>query len=141
MLYPTVYLKIPTNSGKNNTHGMLLKVYATDKVSVITLEFEIIESTLYKIDWCVIKLFSEIGLQDPEFAYGARIAWGRNMNTEGHWNEVSIWGVENFGLPGDRYITDININDMTWWFKYNHDRLLFILRNGQAQSVQHKNNL
>ena len=58
------------------------------------------------------------------------------MDTISQWDDVAIWGIEMFGLPGERYITEININDMTWWFRDPHDRLVFVLRNGLAQCIQ-----
>jgi hypothetical protein len=36
--------------------------------------------------------------------------------------------MEMFGLPGDRYITDANVNDMTWWFRNEQDALLMTLK-------------
>jgi len=58
------------------------------------------------------------------------------MDTMSHWDDVAIWTFENFGLPGERYVTDINVNDMTWWFRTEQDRLVFVLRNGLARCTQ-----
>lgn len=49
---------------------------------------------------------------------------------------MATWGLETFGLPGNRYITEINVNEMTWWFREPEDRMLFVLRNGQARCIQ-----
>ena len=75
-------------------------------------------------------------MKDLDFPHGAKITWGRPMSTITHWNEVATWGIETFGLPGDRYITDINIDEMIWWFREPRDQTLFILRNGSAQCIQ-----
>ena len=75
-------------------------------------------------------------MQDPNFPHGAQIAWGRSYDTITAWDEIATWGVEFFGLPGDRYVTDININDMTWWFRDPRDQTLFVLRNGLARCIQ-----
>jgi hypothetical protein len=75
-------------------------------------------------------------LQDPEFPHGAQLAWGREYDTITKWDEVAIWGIETFGLAGSRYITEINVNEMVWWFRDPQDRLLFILRNGRAQCIE-----
>jgi hypothetical protein len=75
-------------------------------------------------------------LQDPNFIYGARMAWGRQMDNIKQWDDVAIWAIETFGLSGNLYITDINVNDMTWWFRTEQDRLLFVLRNGTAQCIE-----
>jgi hypothetical protein len=75
-------------------------------------------------------------LQDPNFIYGARMVWGRQMDNIKQWDDVAIWAIETFGLSGNLYITDINVNDMTWWFRTEQDRLLFVLRNGTAQCIE-----
>ena len=41
--------------------------------------------------------------------------------------------VEVFGLPGDRYITDVNVDDMTFWFRDHRDALLFKLSHGHSR--------
>lgn len=79
-------------------------------------------------------------MQDPDFVYGARIDWGWRMDQLDQWDDVAVWGVEHFGLPGDRYVTDVNVNDMTWWFKTEQDRLLFVLRNGSAKCIKLQSN-
>jgi len=58
------------------------------------------------------------------------------MDTVSQWDDVCIWAIEMFGLPGERYITEINVNDMTWWFRDAQDRLVFVLRNGLARCIQ-----
>jgi hypothetical protein len=75
-------------------------------------------------------------LQEPDFAYGAQVNWGYSMDTVSQWDDVCIWAIEMFGLPGERYITEINVNDMTWWFRDAQDRLVFVLRNGLARCIQ-----
>jgi hypothetical protein len=75
-------------------------------------------------------------LKDPKYPHGAKIVWGRPLDTITQWDEVAAWGIETFGLPGDRYITDININEMIWWFRDPCDQILFTLRNGSAQCIR-----
>ena len=43
--------------------------------------------------------------------------------------------VEIFGLPGDRYVTEIAIDNMTFWFRERQDALLFKLCHGHAELV------
>ena len=50
------------------------------------------------------------------------------MNSMYRWNEVVANAVELFGLPGDRYITDVNENSMTWSFDDHRDAMLFQLK-------------
>ncbi len=40
------------------------------------------------------------------------------------WNETCADIVEHFGLPGDRYTTEINENEMKFFFKDERDALL-----------------
>jgi hypothetical protein len=44
------------------------------------------------------------------------------------WNEVCIWAIEYFGLPGDRFETRANVNYMEFIFKSRKDALLMALR-------------
>jgi hypothetical protein len=74
-------------------------------------------------------------LKSNDFPYGASVRWVRTADWVSHWHEISIWSTETFGLPGDRYIVDFNVNDMTWWFGTADDRLIFLLRNGTAKLV------
>jgi hypothetical protein len=41
-------------------------------------------------------------------------------------------GMEMFGLPGGRYVTDANVTDMTWYFKDPQDALLMTLKFSEA---------
>ena len=76
------------------------------------------------------------GLKDPNFTHGAKIRWGHGANTNRQWDDVATWGIETFGLPGDRYVTDLHVNYMTWWFQDPRDQTLFVLRNGLARCIQ-----
>lgn len=67
-------------------------------------------------------------MQDPEFAHPVRINWGPNMSRISEWDEVTIWGIDHFGLPGQRYITDLSADYMTWIFKDAKDALIFRLK-------------
>jgi hypothetical protein len=48
------------------------------------------------------------------------------------WNVVAAEAMELFGLPGDRYITDIGEHSMTWSFRSEQDALLFKLKFSEA---------
>lgn len=50
------------------------------------------------------------------------------MNNTYRWNEVTAQACELFGLPGDRYITDISEQSMTWSFRSDQDAVLFRLK-------------
>ena len=56
-----------------------------------------------------------------------RIPWvTRNRPTT--WNEVCAWVLEEFGLPGDRYITHPDLDAMTYLFRDSKDAVLMTLR-------------
>jgi hypothetical protein len=67
-------------------------------------------------------------LTDPEFNYPVTVRWGRGADTMDYWDQLSIASIEMFGLPGDRFITDIGEHAMTWTFRDSRDALLFKLR-------------
>jgi len=52
------------------------------------------------------------------------------------WNHTLSNIVELFGLPGDRYVTDVSANDMTFWFRDHRDALLFRLCHGNSRLRQ-----
>jgi hypothetical protein len=44
------------------------------------------------------------------------------------WDDVCIYAIEHYGLPGEKYITDISVDRMVWSFKDPKDALMFKLR-------------
>jgi hypothetical protein len=62
-----------------------------------------------------------------------RLHWQHSLNEMQQWNEALARVVEVFGLPGARYITDVTINNMTFWFHDHRDALLFKLCHGHAE--------
>jgi hypothetical protein len=62
-----------------------------------------------------------------------RLHWQHSLNEMQRWNEALARVVEVFGLPGVRYITDVTINNMTFWFRDHRDALLFKLCHGHAE--------
>jgi hypothetical protein len=46
------------------------------------------------------------------------------------WNEILARTVEQFGLPGGRYMTNINTDWMDWHFVSEQDATIFILEHG-----------
>ena len=124
------------NNGSVNTLGTPWSILDMDKVSAITSTYKTIDCITNEIGLDAIPSLELCGLQDPEFSHGAHLAWGRPYDTITKWDSVATWGIETFGLPGDRYITEINLNEMVWWFRDPQDRLLFVLRNGQARCIE-----
>jgi hypothetical protein len=61
-----------------------------------------------------------------------RIPWSREYDNEYKWNEVCVWAVEWFGLPGKRFQTHANVDYMDFVFESNKDALMMaIMWNGQ----------
>ena len=44
------------------------------------------------------------------------------------WNQACAWAMEQFGLPGDRYITHLNSETMHFLFRDPEDAILMTLR-------------
>jgi hypothetical protein len=62
-------------------------------------------------------------LREPEFNYPVTVYWGQGADTMHYWNELCASSLEMFGLPGDRFITDISAEAMTWIFRSDKDAL------------------
>lgn len=114
--------------GRNSLQQMLYLVCATDKVSAI---FSVLQTTYYSLQERLIGVtpISRITtLKDEIYQYPVVIPWSSKLDTVTAWNEICAQGMEMFGLPGNRYITEANTNDMTWYFKDPKDALLMTLK-------------
>ena len=60
-----------------------------------------------------------------DFPWASRIVWHPGSMS---WNEICAQVVEQFGLPGDRYITEVGLLDIGFVFKNPQDLLLFKLK-------------
>ena len=58
--------------------------------------------------------------------------WRQGDYTE-LWNHRMANVVELFGLPGDRYVTEITEDYMTFWFRDANDALMFKMCHGHAE--------
>jgi hypothetical protein len=67
-------------------------------------------------------------LTDPKYAYPVTVRWGQGPDSMDYWDQLCIYGIEQFGLPGERYITDISAERMIWIFESAADALIFRLR-------------
>lgn len=72
-------------------------------------------------------------MRNPEYPHGMTLHWQHSLNEMQQWNEALARVVEVFGLPGARYITDVTISTMTFWFQDHRDALLFKLCHGHAE--------
>ena len=67
-------------------------------------------------------------MQDPEFSYPVTVRWGSGPDTMDYWDQLCVASIEMFGLPGDRFVTDISAEEMTWSFRSEKDAFIFKLR-------------
>jgi hypothetical protein len=74
-----------------------------------------------------VPTLTEIGYDHHVRIWGWHYATKRDL-TIPEWDEISIYAIERFGLPGDRYITDIGPERMKWSFRDPRDALMFKLR-------------
>ena len=57
-----------------------------------------------------------------------RIPWQKGDIID--WNQTCAWAMEQFGLPGDRYVTHSTENYLDFYFKDERDAILFELTRG-----------
>ena len=71
-----------------------------------------------------------------------RILWTWSGPNFELWNHVATRAIEQFGLPGDRYICRADTNHINFVFEDNKDALMFALEHGgniisnQQQTVE-----
>lgn len=114
--------------GKNSLQQMLYLVSVTDKASAIALASQTICFSSQQRLHGVKTISGKTTLREAEYCYPVVIPWSRQLDTVTAWNEVCAQGMEMFGLPGSRYVTEANVNDMTWWFRNEQDALLMTLK-------------
>ena len=71
-------------------------------------------------------------MREVEFAHPVTILWGAGAENETQWNDIAVWVLETFGLPGNCYITDISAEHMTWFFKSDKDAVFMQLKFGSV---------
>ena len=114
--------------GRDSLQQMLYLASVTDKASAIALVSQTIYCTSQERSSGVKTISGNITLRDDEYKYPVVIPWTPQLDTVTAWNEICAQAMEIFGLPGNRYITDANVNDMTWYFRDEQDALLMTLK-------------
>jgi len=56
-----------------------------------------------------------------------RIPW-RHNDTISRWDDVCVWAIEQFGLPGERYTTHPVEDHMDFVFESSQDAVYFTLK-------------
>ena len=59
--------------------------------------------------------------------YSVTVPW-RQGDTIESWDQTCAWVVEQFGLPGDRFMFNAGANDMDFCFRDSEDAVFFSLR-------------
>lgn len=62
--------------------------------------------------------------------YKVKIVWKLGQDTDEWWNQVCIWAIEEYGLPGDRYTTTLAEDYMIYNFTKQEDAVMTALRWG-----------
>jgi hypothetical protein len=62
--------------------------------------------------------------------YKVKINWALGQDTSEWWDMACIWMIEEFGLPGDKYKTELNENYMIFDFNNRDDAAIAALRWG-----------
>lgn len=114
--------------GKDSLQQMLYLVSVTDKASAIALVSQTIYFTSQERSSGVKTISGNITLRDDEYRYPVVIPWSATLDSVSAWNEICAQGMEMFGLPGNKYVTEANVNDMTWYFRDPRDALLMTLK-------------
>lgn len=52
------------------------------------------------------------------------VSWGSSLDSTPAWNEITASIVEHFGLPGDKYTTELTSDYMNFIFRDDRDGLL-----------------
>ena len=80
-------------------------------------------------------------MRDPDFTHTVTVRIDLDVQDLLRWNEMCARAVDLFGLPGDRFITDIRNGSkylnkgatfMEWIFREEHDAILFRLKFGEV---------
>lgn len=68
-----------------------------------------------------------------------RITWEdiHHRDNFAPWNEICARTIEQFGMPGDRWMSSITVDHMDWIFKEEQDAVMFMLEHG-GQIVSNK---
>ena len=64
------------------------------------------------------------------YNYTVRKNWKLGQDTDSWWNQVCIFVIENFGMPGDNYITELSPDYMIFKFKEKEHAMITALRWG-----------
>lgn len=64
------------------------------------------------------------------YNYSVKKKWTLGQDTDAWWNTVCVWVIENYGLPGDNYRTELSKDYMIFKFKEKEHAMITALRWG-----------
>ena len=62
--------------------------------------------------------------------YSVKKKWTLGQDTDAWWNTVCVWVIENYGLPGDNYITELSKDYMIFKFNEKEHAMIAAIRWG-----------
>ena len=62
--------------------------------------------------------------------YKVKVNWKLGQDTDEWWNSVCIWVIEEYGLPGSKYKTELTEDYMIFNFNNKEDAIMTALRWG-----------
>jgi len=82
-----------------------------------------------EIDRKIIQnLLWEAALEQHPDWHLVQLKWEKGKDTQYFWNEACAWAIEQFGLPGENYVTHPTENHMDFLFKHERDAILMTLK-------------
>jgi len=57
-----------------------------------------------------------------------QIKWTKEQDPSYMWSEACAWAMEQFGLPGENYITHMSTDCINFLFRYEKDAILMTLK-------------
>lgn len=104
-----------------------------DLTNVSNIESDILDSTAQEIqneiDKSVIEELTWImHMHNHPDWHLVEIPWEKTHDKNFNWNEACAWVVENFGLPGENFVTHSSENQMKFLFKHEAHAIMTTLR-------------
>lgn len=64
-------------------------------------------------------------MTDSKYKYTVHVPWTGQNNQ--WWDEICIWAIENYGLPGGHYVTELSADHMNFTFKDKNEAFIMSL--------------
>ena len=67
-------------------------------------------------------------MSKKEYPHVVEVSWDLSQEREDWWDMICVYAIEEFGLPGDRFMTEATQDYMKFRFKDPRDALIMRLR-------------